>query len=65
MRKIIVNLLLSIIAIIMLPFYIIGVLALSIGFIAVGIFCAFSRVIEIIKDIWTDNFDPKEFLGEE
>ena len=64
-KKIVVNLLLTTVAILMLPLYIVGTLALSIGFMIIGVFCAFSRVVEIIKDIWTNNFQLKEFLGEE
>lgn len=64
-KKIVVNLLLTIVTILMLPLYIVGTLALSIGFMIISVFCAFSRVVEIIKDIWTNNFQPKEFLGEE
>ena len=64
-KKIVVNLLLTIVAILMLPLYIVGTLALSIGFMIISVLGAFSRVVEIIKDIWTNNFQPKEFLGEE
>lgn len=64
-KKIIVNLLLTVAAILMLPFYIVGTFALSAGFMVIGVFCAFSKVAEIMKDIWTNNFTPKEFLREE
>lgn len=64
MRKVIVNLLLTCVAIIVLPLYIIGAIVLSVGCMLMGVFCAFAKFVEVVKDIWCGKFTFTEFLGE-